>query len=391
MTVSNIEARINTEIEKLKNKSYNVSSWISTIFIGIYGFFINVLFIIAEINFLEIVVYLLLFGVIVGLNIWALSQKKDFKALRWFSITSILFMYAFVIYLLFNNNLPGIYANIFLAFTIGYIFLDEYTTILNHFMMAIISSIFVWVFPEIFGFTGDNIYSLLMINSILFVLIFLLFFSSLFNIRKKNYNYKQLALSKENEYRIINIVFEMTEKYFKNNEDYNEYFESIKNFFDIFSKKNNVVNIFNKRIDFIEELEKMVDINEMQTDIPLEYIKSLDLITVKKRKRMRYIAFKLSQSFELEDNKRVPGIDLFSSLRHYDDREEVKIIAFSAFYVYFRMNKIEKKAIDDEHFITLLKNSDIENLIEPKNLDIYYKHKDVFDKIVQHSLNKEVN
>jgi len=391
MTVSNVELRINTEIEKLKNKSYNVSSWISTIFIGVYGFFINVLFIIADVNLFEIAIYLFLFGAIVGINIWALNQNKDFKTLRWFSIISILFMYVFVIYLLFNNNLPGIYANIFLAFTIGYIFLDEYTTILNHFMMAIISSIFIWVFPEIFGVTGDNVYSLLLINSGLVVLIFLLFFSSLFNIRKKNYNYRQLALSKENEYRIINIVFEMTKKYFKNSDDYDRYFDSIKIFFDVFSKKNNVVNLFNKRINFIEELEKVIDINEMESAIPIEYIKSLDLLTINKRKRMRHIAFKLSQSLELEENKRVPGIDLFSSLRHYDDYEEVKIIAFSAFYVYFRMNKLEKKAIDDDQFISLLKNSDIENLIEPKNLEIYYKHKEVFDRIVQHSLGKEAN
>lgn len=385
------ELRIQKEIEKFKNKSYRASAWISTIFIGIYGFFINVLFAIAQVRLLEIILYVLFFLIIVGLNTWPIIQDKDYKALRNFNIISVVFMYSFIIYLLFNNNLPGIYANVFLAFTIGYIFLDDYVATLNHIFMALISSIFVWAFPEIFGFTEYSFYTLILINSSIFILITLLYFSSLFNIRKKNYNYKQLALSKENEYRVINTLFSMSEKYFNENSVNDEYYKSIKSFFEAFSKKHNITNHFTKRINFIEDLEMHDDLSQLDSNFPEEYIQTLDVLAIKKRKRLRLIAFKVSQSLNLDEEKRVPGIDLFSSLRHYDDHEEIKIIAFSAFYVYFRMNKLEKQAIDDDHFISLLKNSDIENLIEPKNLEIYYKHKDVFNKIIGDSLRNEAS
>lgn len=384
------EIRIKREIDSLKNISYTASAWISTVFIGIYGFFISILFLIAEIRLFEIILYVLFFLATVGLNLWPILNNKDYKILRNFNLISVIFMYSFIIYLLFNNNLPGIYANVFLAFTIGYIFLDEYISSINHFMMAFISSIFVWFFPEIFGLNQYSFYTLLLINISIIILISLLYFSSLFNIRKKNYNYKQLALSKENEYRIINTLFTMSEKYFNDNSINEEYYNSIKRFFEAFSKKHNISNHFLKRIEFVEKLENHRDLSQIDDDLPMDYLKMLDVLAIKKRKRLKLIAFKISQSINLnQTRKRVAGVDLFNSLRHYDDHDEVKIIAFSAFYVYFRMNKIEKQAIDDNHFISLLKNSDIENLIEPKNLQIYYKHKDVFNKIITDALENE--
>jgi hypothetical protein len=79
--------------------------------------------------------------------------------------------------------------------------------------------------------------------------------------------------------------------------------------------------------------------------------------------------------------------EVFNSLRHFEDDQLVKLVIFSAFFVYFRMDKREMKAITTEEFISLLNQSGLVNEIEPKILNIFYQYKDVIEDILSDAIN----
>jgi hypothetical protein len=384
--------RIKNEINLLELKSYRVSTLLGTIILNVYGFLISLILIFSGVGLGEALAYLGLFLLVSGAGFILWWREFDLSVLKKMSYVSIFFVYVFITYLLFNSNLPGIYANIFLGFTLGYLYLDVKATWINHILMALSSSILIWVFPDLFSLEGLTFINRLLVNVIVFVLLIFLFFSSYFSIRRKGYDYLRLAKLKENEYKIIEVLMNLESDYFSQKNDSSNMYQTLKEFFVLFSKKVGVENIFEKRLELIQDSQILKDeeFQDKYPEIHLEVKEYSQTMSIDEKAKLRFLAFKLSQIENIEIDYSM-NQEVFNSLRHYEDDKIVKLVVFSAFLVFFRIDKLELKGLTTQEFITLLKQSDVENKIEPRILELFYQYQDVIDDIIADATSGGVN
>lgn len=384
------QKRIQNEINQLDLKSYRVSTLFGTIILAIYGLLITLVLIFSGVSLVEVLTYFFLFILFSGTSFYLWYREVELRFLKIASVISIIFLYTFITYLLFNVNLPGTYANIFLAFTLGYFYLDERTTWINHVLMALSSSLLIWVFPDIFGLRDLNFVNLITVNLGVLILLIFLFFSSYFNVRKKKYDYLRLARIKENEFKTINVLMDLESAYFSQRSDTEKGYKALREFFHLFTKKVGIENVFEERLNMIQDASSLateefqIKYPEIDSDIK-DYLKTLSLNDAGK---LRYLAFKISQ-IENVDVDYSMNQEVFNSLRHYEDSNKVKLVVFGAFLVFFKMNKRELASISTSEFIELIKKSDVVNKIEPKILDYFYQYQDVIDDILADALKGE--
>lgn len=379
--------RIQNEINILERKSYRVSTLFGTIILFVYGLLISLVLIFSGINVLEAVIYFTLFALVSSISGYLWYKDIQLIILKRFSYLSIIFVYVFITYLLFNSSLPGIYANIFLAFTVGYLYLDEKATWINHILMGISSSLLIWIFPEVFGLDNLPLLNVIIVNLVLIIVLVFLFISSLFNLRKKRYNYYRLAKLRENEFKIIHVLIDLENEYFTQRSKSEDIYPILKELFKQFSSKVGIENVFDNRIDLVHDAHKL-DLEEFKAKHPnlkeemKNYLESLSLQDLGK---LRFIAIKISQLKKVEIDYSM-NQEVFNSLRHFEDDQLVKLVVFSAFFVYFRLDKRELEALSTEEFIALLKQSGLVNEIEPKILNIFYKYQDIIDEIISDAI-----
>lgn len=385
------QKRIQNEVNLLELKSYRVSTLFGTIILAIYGVLISLVLIFSGVNVIEALIYLSLFILFSGSSFFFWFKEFELNTLKNVSYISIVFLYAFITYLLFNSGLPGIYANIFLAFTLGYLYLDEKATWINHILMGFTSSILIWFFPDLFGLDSLAIINLIAVNFGVLVLLVFLFFSSYFNVRKKRYDYLRLARLRENEFKTINVLMNLENEYFSQKNDSEKVYKALKEFFNQFSIKVGIENVFDERLSLIQDAQTMTDEEfiENHPDLQEEFKDYLSTLSLDEIGKLRYLAFKISQIESVEVDYSM-NQEVFNSLRHYDDAQLVKLVVFSAFLVFFRIDKRELSAISTEEFVELLKQSDLVNKIEPKILDLFYKYQDVIEDILADAIQKDV-
>ena len=384
---SKILQRIGREIQKQKYRSFKSSAVIATTMLALYSAFLLTLFIIESIPLSEVILYVFLFIMVIGLNVASITAKWSFKTMGFIGIFNVVFIYTFITYLLFNQNLPGIFANLFIAFTIGFIYLDVKIASINHLLMTFTSSLVLWIFPEILAVEESTTAQLAVINASIAVIMIFLFLSALFNIRTKHFNYEKLAKSKENEYRIIDGLFQLQNEVLNDPLNLDVFYQDIHTFFESFTEKLEMENIFSKRLELIQDLETLTEskLKKKYKDVPEEIIEELKVLSLNSHQKLRYIAYRISQSNADQKSLTDPR-DAFNSFRHYDDSNTVKILVFSAFYTYFRHPDVDRPAMSHEVFVEWLEKSGLDKLVEPKILKSFHTYKDVLETIVNDAL-----
>ena len=380
---SKINQRIGREIQKQKYRALKNSAIIASTMMGVYSLFLMTLFFIESIPINEIILYLFVFVVVLSFNVISIVKSWRFEWLTRLGMLNVLFIYTFITYLLFNQSLPGIFANLFIAFTIGFIYLDSRTATLNHVLMTFTSSLVLWVFPEILAVEESTFTQLGIINASIVVVMIFLYLSAIFNIRMKQFNYEKLAKSKENEYRIIQGLFDFQKEVLNDPINTDVFFKDMHTFFESFTQKLEMENVFEKRLQLIEDLHQLSlsKAKKKYKEIPEEIIIELQSLTLSDHQKLRYLAYRISQIYE-DSQTIIDPKDAFNSFRHYDDSEAVKIMVFGAFYVYFRHPDVDRDAYSHQAFMDLLNKSGIDRLVEPRILKTFTEYQDVIETIM---------
>jgi len=380
---SKINQRIGREIQKQKYRAHKNSAIIATTMMGVYSLFLMTLFFVESIPINEIILYLFVFVVVLSFNVISIINSWRFEWLTRLGMLNVLFIYTFITYLLFNQSLPGIFANLFIAFTIGFIYLDSRTATLNHVLMTFTSSLVLWVFPEILAVEESTMAQLGIINASIVVVMIFLYLSAIFNIRMKQFNYEKLAKSKENEYRIIQGLFDFQKEVLNDPINTDVFFKDMHAFFESFTQKLEMENVFEKRLQLIEDLHQLSlsKAKKKYKEIPEEIIIELQSLTLSDHQKLRYLAYRISQIYG-DSQTIIDPKDAFNSFRHYDDSETVKIMVFSAFYVYFRHPDVDRDAYSHQAFMDLLNQSGIDRLVEPRILKTFTEYQDVIETIM---------
>lgn len=374
-----IQRNIKLQEEKAMNQAHHVVT-LTMILLGLY---MGLLFWFIQLDIIDSVIYLSLWFFVLVIHLFYGTLNQSSENNRLISYFSIISLYTLMLGTLIHDDIPFLMASIFVVFAIGYLYVDLRAASLNHLMLLVVTNVVLWFYPEVYSLDEMTNFSTFYISSFIFIIILLLYLADFIVIKRKLYHFGKLAKIQENEFKVIELLYDLQERYTDEAFEAEGYYKRLRNFFNDFSTKVGVENVFEEQINLIETLDKTSSnvLKERHPEIPDHIIGELDLLTLSKKKRIRHLAMKASQVNSIDVQDEYLSDALFDSMRHFYDNIHIKITVFSVFYVYCRMAKNYEQSLSDDEFLKYLNNSGIVNVIEPSVYEAYLENRDVFDKI----------
>ena len=302
---------------------------------------------------------------------------------------STLGVYLLSIGLILELREPSIFTILFLSYAIIAIYQDMKIANMNSVGLFIVGSFVIFRFPEFFDVGTALSPNTFYIFLFLLIFVALLSVSSFIMIKRKRFFYRQLAQIKEREFKIIDIFFQLQERYFGRSFDYEEYYDQIETFTEEFSRNINVENVFQEKIDILRKMRNSSK-NELLSEYSsytLEELHELEQLELSVVKKMPRIAFKVSQSQYIHVSKKdVFAEKQYSTLNHKTDDLEIKVVAFSVFYSLLKMNTPISKKMTDEEIIRILSSEEFQQIVPLEILSVYIRYKDLFADIIADTL-----
>jgi len=376
------------ELKYLKKKTFFVNVLVFIIMIGalltlhLFNF-----------DFDTIFLYSLVFTFILFINIAFYAYGDHYNNLKLAMYITILGLYAITASLIIDIRSPSAFTILFLVYAVSYLYQDIKASFLNNLLLFAIGSMIILFYPNVYAMVGAPSPSTAYMLIFLIIFVVLLFISSFVLIKRKVYFYHQVSKIKEQELKVISILFELQEKYTNQKIDVQSYYDSYDSFFEALSNKIGIDNIFKEKINILRDMTKLQD-KDLLKKYPkyqLSDLNEMKQLELSVHKKMLYLAFKASQSNEVNFNKK----DLFSqtqfkSLNHYNDDHFVKVIVFASFYTLLKRDKPYLELLKDDEIVDLLKKSELEHIIDRKILTIYLENQEVFNKIIEDAFYKKV-
>ena len=378
-----VESNVKLQEERAMALAHNVVTF-TMILLGVY---MTILFWVIELQLRDSIVYLSLWFFVLIVHMFYGNFSRSQEGNRLISYFSIISLYTLMLGTLIHENIPFLMASLFVIFAIGYLYVDLRAASLNHLMLFVVTNVVLWFYPEVYSLEMVANISTLYISLFIFVMVGLLYAANFIVIKRKLYHFRKLARLQQNEFKVIDFLFDLQERYTDESFDASAYYKRLKVFFEAFSKEADIEDVFSEQIDIIQALDQ-TNVNELKKlyeNIPENTIHELELLTLMKKRRIRHLSMKASQIKNIETGEEYLSDAMFDSMRHYYDDVHIKITVFVAFYVYCRMEKKHEKALSDEEFYSYLRASGISNLVEPNVLEAYLNNRDVFDKVYQDS------
>lgn len=374
-----IQRNIKLQEEKAMNQAHHVV----TLTMLLLGFYMGLLFWFIELAIVDSIIYLSLWFFVLVIHLFYGTLNQTSENNRLISYFSIISLYTLMLGTLIHDDIPFLMASIFVVFAIGYLYVDLRAASLNHLMLLVVTNVVLWFYPEVYSLDALTNFSTLYISAFIFIIILLLYLADFIVIKRKLYHFGKLAKLQENEFKIIEFLYDLQERYTKETFDPEAYYNRLRTFFADFSTKIGVENVFEEQINWIETLDTMpvTLFKERYPEIPDHVVEELDLLTLVKKKRLRHLAMKASQVKNIDVQEEYLSDALFDSMRHFNDNIHIKVTVFSVFYIYCRMPKSHEATLSDDDFLAYLNKSGIVNVIEPSVYEAYLENRDVFDKI----------
>jgi len=378
-----------TELKFLKKKSLfaNITGLIFMISVltGLYYL---------ESTQLMLLIYGLVFLMLVVVNTAFYAYGDHYNNLKISMYFTILGLYSVVTSLIIVYSNPSVFTLLFLVYAIAYLYQDPKATFLNNMLLFSIGTLIIFFIPESFAMVGAPTPTTLYLFVFLFIFILLLLIASFVLIKRKLYFYHTVSKIKERELEIIKIIFDLQKSLSNNKIISDDYYKSYNAFFKELSKKIGIDNIFAEKIKILSEMSNTSN-KELQKKYPsysMKELQELKQLEMHDENRIAFIAFKAAQSNSIDlDKKDLFSETEFKSLNHYNDDLHVKIIAFSVFYTLLKTDKAYLEKLNESQIFDLIKETEIEYMIDNRVFNIYKENSDVFEKIIEDAQSKKVS
>ncbi|PKL01076.1 MAG: hypothetical protein CVV56_02200 [Tenericutes bacterium HGW-Tenericutes-1] len=312
------------------------------------------------------------------------SEDKNFYNLNKF-ITS-LGVFGIATGMIFIFKSPAFIPGLFIAYAIAAFYQDLKVILISDLYLFFAILMIMWNYPEYLTFDNARIET--DFGTFFFIILFvlLLTISSFIIIKQKRFLYNQLALSKESEFRNIDLLIDAEKEATKHKIDINKYYKALESFTSAFSEKLSIDNVFTEKLKIMLALEKGTAIPTLLAKYPnystYDFARLQDLL-ISGTHKLRKTMIKISKMKDLDIKKR----EIFSetqlkSFNQPSDSIEIKILAFAVFYVSLRLgNELQKPLSSDEVF-NILVYTDYYYYNDPSIMRIYQENYQVFDAIV---------
>ena len=334
------------------------------------------------------------FGVLaINIALFAYNDKESIylKLNKYISTLAIFSLFlALIIYL----KSPSLIPFLFLAYCLCAIYQDFKVMLISnlYFIFAIIMLIIN--FPTLFEFKNSNLENSFGITFFSLAFLLMLSISSYIIIKEKGFFYNQIALSKEREYRSIDLLTDFKEDPIKYVQNKQTFYEKTNELLAEFSKKIDIPNIFEEKINILKDLsldisnEEILKKYEGYTENDIERLKGL-LITKNSK------LFKIITKITNTDDSQIKPREIFSathfkSFNKQSDSIETKILAFVIYYVSLKKGFTGMNSLTNDELYDTLVNTDYYYYIDSRIMKIYRENADVFNTIIEDAFGEAV-
>lgn len=320
--------------------------------------------------------------------------REDYHFYQLNKYISTLGVYVLAIAIIFIFESPSAITALFVAYAISAFYQDLKVMLISNLFLLFTVIMIMLNYPEYLDFQNSNTENEFGIAIFFFAFIMILTVSSFIIIKQKRFFYNQIALSKETEFRNIELIIDLHQKTTKAELPVESYYQKTSAFLEAISKKIGVENAFSEKLKLLLELEKGSSKNELMDKYPTyskEELERLENLLISGKHKLRKSAIKMGHTFNVEVKKReIFSETHFKSFNHQTDHLDVKIIAFAIFYSALKRGIPGLPPLNDQVIRNTLTSTDYYYYVDPKVIRIYERNSEVFDAIADDVLLKKV-
>lgn len=289
--------------------------------------------------------------------------------------------------MIFIFKSPAFISGLFIAYAIAAFYQDLKVILVSDLYLFFAILMIMWNYPEYLTFQNAQIET--DFGTFFFIILFvlLLTISSYIIIKQKRFLYNQLAVSKESEFRNIDLMIDAERDATKHKIDISKYYKAVEAFTTAFSEKLAIENVFTEKLKVMMALEKGTSISSLLLKYPnysSEDFSRLEDLLISSNHQIRKACIKATRMIDLDIKKR----EIFSetqlkSFNQPSDTLEIKILAFAVFYVSLRLGNDIQKPLSAKEVFNILIYTDYYYYNDPSIMKIYHENHQIFEAICQ--------
>jgi len=318
------------------------------------------------------------------------QENHRFNQMNQYTTTLGVFGIALAMIFIFKS--PSMIATLFIAYAITAFYQDMKAMLLSNAFLLFAVIAILFKFPEYLDFANSGADNDFGVPFFFLVFIIILTISSYIIIKQKRFFYNQIALSKETEFRNIDLMIDLQKQATGKTIDLAKYYESVSEFAKAFTKKIETENVLQEKIQLLQELENHTSYATLLAKYP-QYSKEdfdhLDDLLMGNHEKLMKLAIKISFAKDVHVKKReIFSETQFKSFNHQHDSLDIKILAFAVFYTSLKRGNAMMRPLTEEEIYNVLVYTDYYYTIDPRIMHIYQENNQVFDDIVTDDLGR---
>jgi hypothetical protein len=318
------------------------------------------------------------------------QENHRFNQMNQYTTTLGVFGIALAMIFIFKS--PSMIATLFIAYAITAFYQDMKAMLLSNAFLLFAVIAILFKFPEYLDFaisTADNDFG---VPFFFLVFIVILTISSYIIIKQKRFFYNQIALSKETEFRNIDLMIDLQNQVTGKTIDLAKYYENVAVFAKAFTEKIGTENVLLEKIQLLQELENHTSYATLLAKYPRyskEDLDHLEDLLMGNHEKLMKLAIKISFAKDVHVKKReIFSETQFKSFNHQHDSLDIKILAFAVFYTSLKRGNAMMRPLTEEEIYNVLVYTDYYYTIDPRIMHIYQENNKVFDDIVTDDLGR---
>ncbi len=320
--------------------------------------------------------------------------RENYRFYQLNKYITTLYIYVLAIVTVFIFKSPSAITALFIAYAISAYYQDLKVILISNLFLLFSVIMFMINFPEYMNMQNASLEDKLGISIFFFAFVGILTISSYIIVKQKQFFYNQIALSKETEFRNIDLLIDLQKEVHQEDVFVDLYYEDINAFLEEFSKKLEIENAFAAKMQLLKALEKGEQKNVLEDKFPeysREDLDDFEELLIGAKHKLRKISIKMSHTFNIDVKRREMFSEThFKSFNHQADGIEIKIIAFVVFYTALKRGLDGFAKLDEQTIREALTSTDYFYYIDPRVMRIYQKNSEVFDAISEDILRKKV-
>jgi len=321
--------------------------------------------------------------------------RENYRFYQLNKYVTTLGIYVLTISIVFIFQSPSAITALFIAYAVSAFYQDLKVILISNLFLLFSVVMFMLNFPEYVNMQNSSLQDQIGIGIFFLAFVLILTISSYIIVKQKQFFYNQIALSRETEFRNLDLLIDLQKQVHDEDVDIESYYRRTKEFLEAFSKRLGIENAFHNKMQILlamEKGEKKSTLGDKYPEFAKEDMDSLEELLIGARHKLRKTALKMSHTIDIDVKKREMFSEThFKSFNHQTDSLEIKIIAFVVFYAALKRGMDGFPELAEKTIHDALVSTDYFYYIDPRVMRIYQKNSEVFDTISKDILGKKVS